>query len=108
MDTVLRILKKKLGRQVTSTRKLGVRYDQSENKFKYNTEGELEDIEMRTKGETNNQRMARVCKVAMNSINRDLEFTVESQEDFSREQLPTLDFAVWQEENKTLNWTYYQ
>ena len=46
-------------------------------------------------GETSNQRMARKCKTAMNSINPDLVFTTESQEDFPNERLPTLDFEMW-------------
>ena len=45
---------------------------------------------MRTRGETKNQRMARVSRVAINSIISDLEFTVEYQEGFYREQLYTL------------------
>ena len=45
---------------------------------------------MRTKGETKNQRMARVSRVAINSIISDLEFTVEYQEGFYREQFYTL------------------
>ena len=44
----------------------------------------------------------------MNSINQDLEFTVESPADFEGEKLPTLDFKVWQEKDQTLNHTYCQ
>ena len=44
----------------------------------------------------------------MNSINRDLEFTVETPEDFEQEKLPTLDFKIWQEKDGTINHTYFQ
>ena len=52
--------------------------------------------------------MARVCLVAMNSVDEDLEFTVESQEEYENERLPTLDFAIWQEDMGTLNHSYFQ
>ena len=52
--------------------------------------------------------MARVCLEAMNSINQDLEFTVETEDDFDDKKLPTLDFTIWQEENGTINHTYFQ
>ena len=44
----------------------------------------------------------------MNSINSDLRFTVESQEDFEKERLPTLDFEIWQMKDGTLNHSYFQ
>ena len=51
--------------------------------------------------------MARVCLVAMNSINPDLQFTVESQEDFPKERLPTLNFEIWMKDNK-ISHSYFQ
>ena len=42
--------------------------------------------------------MARICLVAMNSINDDLVFTVEVASDFPDKRLPTLDFFLWPEE----------
>ena len=66
-----------------------------ENKFQFSEEAEKEDMEMKEQGESTNQRMARVCRPAMNSINTDLSFTTESQEDFENERLPTLDFEMW-------------
>ena len=62
---------------------------------------------MRMFGESENQRMARLCTPAMNSINSDPRFTTESQEDFQTERLPTLDFEVWIENNK-IRHSYYQ
>ena len=41
--------------------------------------------------------MARICLVAMNSINVDLEFTIEVVSDFGDSRMPTLDFLLWPE-----------
>ena len=64
-------------------------------------------MELRLKGESSNQRMARVTRTGMNSINKDLVFTTECQEDFKNEKLPTLDFQMWLEGNK-ISHTYFQ
>ena len=50
-----------------------------------------------SRNETTERRMARVCLVAMNSINPDLTFTVEVCSDFPDNRLPTLDFLLWPE-----------
>ena len=47
------------------------------------------------RNETNEWRMARICLVAMNSINEDLEFTIEVVSDFGDNRMPTLDFLLW-------------
>ena len=52
--------------------------------------------------------MARIFLTLMNSINSDLEFTVETPEDFEQEKLPTLDFKIWQETDGTINHSYFQ
>ena len=52
--------------------------------------------------------MARLCLPAMNSVNPDLEFTVECEDDFQDKKLPTLDFTIWQDKNGKLNHGYYQ
>ena len=52
--------------------------------------------------------MARICLPATNAINEDLEFTVETEDDFDDKRLPTLDFSIWQEPDGTLNHTCYQ
>ena len=96
------------GRQGTTVLPEGMRFCKTENKFKYSTEAAIDDIFKRELGESKNQRMARTCLEAMNSINPDLEFTVESQEDFQNEKLPTLDFAIWQDKLGVLNHTYFQ
>ena len=69
------------GREVTSILKEGMTFDKNKNKFMFCKEEELKDIELRMKGETVNQRMARVTRTAMNSVNKDLVFTTECQED---------------------------
>ena len=51
--------------------------------------------------------MARVTRTGMNSINKDLVFTTECQEDFKNEKLPTLDFQMWLQGNK-ISHTYFQ
>ena len=40
------------------------------------------------------KRMGRACQVAMNSISPDLQFTVESEEDFENGRIQTLDFEI--------------
>ena len=52
--------------------------------------------------------MARVCVEAMNSINSDLKFTVETQEEFENNRMPTLDFEIWQDEDGIVQHMYYQ
>ena len=95
------------GRQITSIFQPGMRFREDTKKFEFCPEGEKEDIRKAKEGETDNQRMARVCKTAMNSINEDLVFTTETQEDFEKERLPTLDFEMWIEDNK-IKHSYYQ
>ena len=94
--------------QACSILEKGMRFSEQENKFSFSKEAELGDARLEKMGESKNQRMARVCQPAMNSINPDLVFTVESQEDFEKERLPTLDFEIWQMEDGTLNHSYFQ
>ena len=83
------------GRQITSILRHGMRYNVDEMKFTFSEEAkEMDDAKMKA-GETANMRMARVCLDCMNSINPDLSFTVETQEEFQNERLPTLDFEMW-------------
>ena len=96
------------GRQITSLLEDGMRFNKEEGKFTYNEEAEREDIEKRKQGESENQKMARLCLTAMNSINPDLKFTTETQEDFPNERLPTLDFEMWMEHNNKVTHSYFQ
>ena len=76
--------------------------------FMYSEKAKMEDIKMRSQGESVNQRMARVCVDAMNDINPDLKFTTETQEDFCHERLPTLDFEMWVGEDNKISHSYFQ
>ena len=96
------------GRQFTSSLKPGMRFDKNEKTFQYSEDGAVEDKNKKNNGESNNQRMARICQEAMNSINKDLQFTIETPEDFPNEQLPTLDFKIWQEQDQSIDHTYFQ
>ena len=52
--------------------------------------------------------MARVCQPAMDSINPDLKFTTEIEEDFQDNKLPTLDFKAWLLANGHILHTYFE
>ena len=96
------------GRQLSTSLPMGSRFNPTTRKFEITEQAEAEDKINKINGESTNQRMAKTCLSAMNSINSDLEFTVESPEDFENEQLPTLDFKIWQEQDNTINHCYYQ
>ena len=96
------------GRQGTTVLKPGMKFSPDDKKFVYCQDTELEDKTRKLAGETTNQRMARHCQVAMNSINPNLEFTVECEDDFADKKLPTLDFKIWQDKKGRINHTYYQ
>ena len=96
------------GRQFTSSLRPGMRFDKNKKIFQYSEEGAVEDKNKKNNGESNNQRMARICQEAMNAVNKDLQFTVETPEDFPNEELPTLDFKIWQEQDQSIDHTYYQ
>ena len=85
-----------------------MRFNKNEKKFKYDEAAEQEDKKLRLEREAVNQRMARVCLEAMNSINKNLEFIVECQEDFPDQTLPTLDFKIWVDKTGKINHTYFQ
>jgi hypothetical protein len=60
------------------------------------------------KKETTNERMARLCLPAINSVNADLVFTCELPVEFKDGKLPTLDFLLWLDKMGLLHWSYYQ
>ena len=82
------------GRQESGVLPIGMEYDRSVERFEYSEEARDDDL---ARNETNEKRMARICLVAMNSINVDLVFTVEVASDFQDNRLPTLDFFFWPE-----------
>ena len=79
-------------------------YDKSMEKFMYSEQARTEDLE---RNETADRRMARICLVAMNAINEDLEFTIEICSDFTDNRIPTLDFFLWPE-RWGLNHSFFQ
>ena len=91
-------------RQATSCLKMGMRFDITKNEFCYKEEWEVED---KREGKSSMKRMSEVCLEAMNSINPDLKFTLETAEDYEDGKHPTLDFSYWQEEGKILH-EYYE
>ena len=95
------------GRQVVSELEPGMSFCAASKMFKFSEDALQEDRIQRQAGESKNQRMARLCTPAMNSINPDLKFTTECQEDFQSERLPTLDCEMWIEDNK-IKHSYYQ
>ena len=66
-------------RQGTSKIKEGVRFDKEKGSLEFREEWREEDCQA---GKSTLKRMSTVCQEAMNSIDPDLEFTVETQEDF--------------------------
>ena len=77
-------------RCITQKIKSGLRFDEEEKKFKFKEEwrkeDDLVDIVERTKRE---------LLKAMNAINSDLKFTMEHENDFTNQRLPTLSFEIW-------------
>ena len=82
-------------RQGTNKIPMGFRFCKEENKIIHRLEWETVDREL---GETDLKRMTRVCQAAMNSPNPDLQFTLETTEDFENKRLQTLDFEIWVED----------
>jgi hypothetical protein len=63
--------------------KYGTRWEESKKKFEISEDAKKEDMIMRKEmHETSNERMARVCLPAINSINVDIVFTKEVPEEF--------------------------
>ena len=52
--------------------------------------------------------MARICLEAANTINKDLEFTMEIPEDFENGRIPTLDTDWWQMGDYQINHGYFE
>ena len=55
--------------------------------------------------------LARTCELlqeSMNKIFQFLNFTVESEEDFTDRRLPTLDFKIWVDKNNIIHYTFFE
>ena len=94
-------------RQAYNCFKLGMRYNKESKMFEFSSKDEEEDRLLKEKGQSTNNRMARICREAMNDVLEDLQFTVEVPEDFESERLPTLDFSLWMEDG-LITHTYFQ
>jgi hypothetical protein len=85
------------GRQGTSNIRMGTRFQEEKKVFEWRQEWEDED---KLENTTNTARVSKLCNKAMNSINPDLQFTVETSEDFKEKRLPSLDFYMWVEDGQ--------
>ena len=70
--------------------KPGMRFIEEEKCFKFDERWIEEDSKLDRKKRT----MLEVNR-AMNSINSDLKFTIENEDDFENKRLPTLSFEIW-------------
>ena len=96
------------GRQISTALDMGMVFNKESMRFEYSELILNEDLEAKEHGESENERMAKRCRVAMEAINEDLKFTTETQEEFCNERLPTLDFEVWLGEDLKVCHSYYQ
>ena len=92
-------------RQGTNLIPRGYKFEVEENKFMYKLEWEQEDDRENL---TNLKRMGNRCLEAMNSINPDLRFTVESEEDFENGRIQTLDFEEWSNPDGTVSHSFFE
>ena len=81
-----------------------MRYVHEAKRFIFKEEWEAEDMRDNIPDLT---RMARVCNIAINQINPDLKFTVETEIDYVEKRLPSLDFYMWVERGLILH-SYYE
>ena len=95
-------------RQACTMLRMGMRFQMETKTFRWRKDWEQEDLTLEQEGETGDARMQRLCHPAMEAINPDLKFTVEKEEEFEDNKIPTLDFKEWLLENGHLNHTYYE
>ena len=77
-------------RAIIQKLKHGVRFNESKKIFEYDSRWEKEDESLSIEELT-----VREVLKAMNNINSDLRFTVETENDFDNKRLPTLSFEIW-------------
>ena len=96
-------------RQQSNCLRMGTRFDDKNKRFVWSEAAKKEDMARKKEMQENsNSRMVRVCLPAINSVNRDLEFTAEIPEDFQGSKLPTLDFFLWLMKSGALNHSYFE
>ena len=86
---------------IERTRK-GLRFVEKDSTFEYKKEWEVEDSDR-----DDDERIAKEILKAMNSINKDLEFTIEKETDFQNAKLPTLGFELWST-RESLRHSYFE
>ena len=96
------------GRQLTTMRRKGMRYDKESNEYRWDMIAEEEDMMLERQGESKDCFMVRLCLPLMNAINNDLTFTAEVAADFADGRPPTLDFSLWQREEGELTHSYFE
>ena len=92
------------GRTFQRKLKWGERFNENQNKFAFDVDIEKDDRE--AKVDRNELTRQEVLK-AMNSVNKDLEFTMELCTDFEDNKLPTLSFSLYMSENG-IEHTYFE
>ena len=92
-------------RQGTGLIPRGYRFVSEEKRFVYmvewKEEDDIEDL-------SDLKRVGKVCQDAMNSINPDLQFTVESEEDFENGRIQTLDFEIKAAEDGMIEHSFFE
>ena len=108
------------GRLVLTYVEKGAIYNPMSKKIEYTEDQKKIDTDKEREGETVDQRIKRLIIPIMNDINKDLEWTVELEEDFKddilegREKgvkrgIPTLDFEVyWEDKEDRFNYRYFE
>ena len=92
------------GRHLHRKLEIGEHFDYDSKKFVLTEKRREQDIEM---GLTREQITRKEILIAMNSINSDLNFTMEMCTDFTDGRLPTLSFSLWQGDQK-LEHSYFE
>ena len=95
-------------RQAGTQIRFGLRFCIVKMIWIWTEEAWLEDRFLKDGGETPNMRMKRICLPALNSVNKDLKFTCEIEEEFQNQRLPTLDFELWLDQDGLIQHHYYQ
>ena len=91
------------GRNIVDQLKLGTRFVREAKMFQHRADWEAHDIQNDIDRKILTERE---IKEFMNSINPDLTFTTENENDFENKRLPTLSFQVWSEK-EGLRFSYF-
>ena len=83
---------------------LGMRFVKSEKVIRFSESALLEDT---NRGLSKTDVTKVQLLIAMNSVNEDLEFTLETHLDFSDKRLPTLSFSLWPGQ-KSIHHSYFE